>query len=115
MFVPPLTQSIPPITRLAAQVRDGDDVNRVRQNFINQPVGKSDDATRARGPVVKRKPLWVVLNPGQHDMHSMKEPMPQLRALAFVIFGRTDEFDIRLAVVNDWRHEMACNASRITS
>ena len=68
-----------------------------------------------RAAFVKRKPLRVILNPVQSDMNSLKEPMAQLFALAFVVFGHTDEFNIRLAVVNDQAHEMARSASRITS
>ena len=96
-------------------MRNGNDVNRVRQHFIDKPVTKSDDATGASRPIVKWESLGIVLNPGQSHMHRVEESVSQVFALAFVVLSSSHEFDIRLAMINDRRHEIARNASRITS
>lgn len=48
-------------------------------------------------------------------MDRVKEISSQLLALAFIVFCRANEFDIRFTMVNYRLHEMACNAPRITS
>ncbi len=94
---------------------DGNNINGVRQNFVNQPVWKPDNATRPSRPVIKRKSLRVVLYLCKTDMNGVEESGSQSLGLAFVILGRADNFDVCFTMIGDRLHEMARNASRITS
>ena len=91
------------------------DVYSIRQNFVNQVVRETTDSTCPCRLIIKTITLWMALNLYQSAMNRMEELAPQFLTQAFVMFGCCHKFNIGLAVIDQLLHEIACNASCMTS